>query len=139
MRGKSSIFIGGLVLVLGFIFLFNNLGFTSINIGDLIATYWPIVFILWSFDVLGQEFVYKNNENGEKTPHTGSIITGLILLLLGVLILGRNLELFDFDLSILWNVFWPLVVILIGWSLIRGTRIYLVQVHPLGGNERSGI
>ncbi len=122
MRGKSMIFVGGLIVVIGFIFLLNNLGLTSIELGDLVVTYWPIILILWGFDVMGQEFVNKDSRNGEKTIYASSIITGLTLLAIGLLILGRNLELFDFDLSILWNVFWPLVVIFIGWILIRGAK-----------------
>ena len=38
----------GMVLVLlGAALLLNNLGITSISIGDLIETYWPIVWLLW--------------------------------------------------------------------------------------------
>lgn len=131
MGGKSMIFVGGLVLVIGLIWLLNNLGLTSIGLGSLIVTYWPAIFILWGFDVLGQEFLGRKNQQEKRAPHTNSVVTGLILLAIGLLILGRNLKLFHFSLATFWNVFWPLVVILIGWSLIRGTR----RMSGVGGTH----
>lgn len=122
MSGKSMIFVGGLLLFIGFIWLINNLGLTSINLDNMIGTYWPVIFILWGLDVLGQELLGRKNQQVKRVPRTNSVVTGFILLIIGTLILGRNLKLFHFNLAILWDVFWPLVVILIGWSLFRGTR-----------------
>ena len=122
MSGRNMIFVGGLLLVTGFVWLFNNLGLTNLDIGSLLRTYWPVIIILWGFDVLGQELLSRKKEQREKVPHTNNIVIGLLLLLIGFLILGRNLKLFQFNLSLFWNIFWPLVVILIGWNLIKGTR-----------------
>ncbi|HAF17429.1 MAG: LiaF domain-containing protein [Thermacetogeniaceae bacterium] len=122
MGGRSMIFVGGLIIVIGVIFLLNNLGLTSIGLGSLITKYWPVALILWGFDLLGSEFVGRRNQQEKREPQASTVITGLILLVIGLLILGRNLELIDFDLSFLWKIFWPLVIILIGWSLIRGTK-----------------
>ncbi len=41
---QSNLFWGVLFLVLGAIFLMNNLGF-DIDIGDLFLTYWPLILI----------------------------------------------------------------------------------------------
>jgi len=122
MNGKSMIFVGGLVLLIGFLWLFNNLGLTDVNLGRLIATYWPVILLLWGFGALGEGLFGSKDEQGKRTANSGGIISGLILLAIGVIFLGRNLNLFHFNLSLFWKIFWPLVVILIGWSLIRGTR-----------------
>lgn len=122
MGGKSMFLVGGLVLLIGVLWLFNNLGLMNISLGSLITTYWPVIFILWGFDVLGQEFFGGKNQQEKRERHFSSIVTGLILLVIGLLILGQNLKLFHLNLSLFWKICWPLVVILIGWSLIRGTR-----------------
>jgi uncharacterized integral membrane protein len=122
MGGKSMFLVGGLVLLIGVLWLFNNLGLTNISLGNLITTYWPVILVLWGFDVLGQEFLGRRNQQEKRERNFSSIITGLILLVIGLLILGRNLKFFHFDISLFWKILWPLVVILIGWSLIRGTR-----------------
>lgn len=122
MKGKSMIFIGGLIVAIGFILLLNNLGLTSIGLGSLITTYWPVVLILLGFDLLGSEFFGRKDQQEKREPHASTVVTSLIVLVIGLLILGRNLKFIDFDLSLLWNILWPLVLILIGWSLIRGTK-----------------
>jgi lia operon protein LiaF len=105
MGGKSMFLVGGLVLLIGVLWLFNNLGLTNISLGNLITTYWPVILVLWGFDVLGQEFLGRRNQQEKRERNFSSIITGLILLVIGLLILGRNLKFFHFDISLFWKIF----------------------------------
>ena len=44
---KSSYFWGIIIVLLGLALLLNNLGITDIKIGELISTYWPVIFIFF--------------------------------------------------------------------------------------------
>lgn len=51
MSGKNLV--PGLVLItVGVIFLLNNLGFTNLSLGRLIATWWPAILIVIGIGLL---------------------------------------------------------------------------------------
>jgi hypothetical protein len=135
----------GMVLVLlGAVLLLNNLGITTISIGDIIETYWPIVLV-----ALGLAAVLKPRSDepirDERTQEaepaepadlaelaeprqaceprrsSGPNVGGWILIGLGVLMLAANTRFWGFDLSRLWGTFWALVVILVGWTVLRSS------------------
>src|SRR5690554_3981355 len=104
-------FIWGIVIILiGVGLLLNNLGITNLDIGELISTYWPVIFIIWGLDIIIDRNSRKIKSN---------FIFGAILFILGFAIIGRNLNLFYFDFSLLWNIIWPLILILVGISILR--------------------
>lgn len=52
-------------------------------------------------------------------------VSAIILIVLGALFLLQNLGLLDFDLGRLLSTWWPLILILVGVSMLfrrRGTR-----------------
>lgn len=104
--------LGILIILFGLILLLNNLDIMDINIGSLIVTYWPVLLIVWGIESITRRV--------KGSSPFGGILSGLILLGLGTLFLGRNVGLYELDLSIIWKVIWPLVVVLIGWSILRG-------------------
>lgn len=106
---RTSFLWGVIVVIIGFALLLNNLGMTDLDIGEMFATYWPIIFIIWGLETIIEK-KYRNNTN---------LIFAGLLLLLGAGIIGRNLGYFSFDFSILWNIFWPLILILIGINILR--------------------
>ncbi|MDG5816600.1 DUF5668 domain-containing protein [Chitinispirillales bacterium ANBcel5] len=106
---KTSLIWGLLLIIIGIILLTNNLGVTDIAVGELIATFWPVVFIIWGLETL------LDNKNRYKNAN---IIWGLILVGLGVAIIARNLGYYTFDLSLIWKLIFPLIVILIGISIL---------------------
>lgn len=58
---------------------------------------------------------FKDNINDKNVERRGGVVFGLILLLLGIMFLLRNFfSWFDFD------IFWPLILIIIGILLIAG-------------------
>lgn len=102
---------GLIIIAIGLLWLLKNLGLADLDIGSLIMTYWPVLLIIWGADSL----IRKTGRN-----NFGGIISGIILLGLGALFLSRNLGYYEFDVSVAWRILLPLIVIFIGWSLLRG-------------------
>lgn len=50
----------------------------------------------------------------------GKLLFGLIIVVFGLVFLARNMGWLPYDLRIDWSLFWPIVVILIGLSLMSG-------------------
>jgi len=107
---KGQWFWGALFIAFGVVLLLNNLELTSIDLGDVISKYWPVLLLFWGFEAV---FDRKSNTD---------LLGGGFLFLLGVLLLGRNLNLFKFDFSWLWGAIWPVILILIGVNLIQGAK-----------------
>lgn len=111
---RGSFLLGVAVIALGVILLLNNFNIIDVSLGYLVATYWPLLLVFWGLDLLIPV------EPGSRR-NAGALITGLVLVALGLLVIGNNLDLYELDFSFFWSLFWPVVIILIGWSLLRGT------------------
>ena len=107
------------VIAFGLLWLLINLGLLDVSIGSLIGTYWPVFIILW-----GADHFRRYAKSG-----FSSIVSGLLLLGLGALILGRNMGLYEFDFSVIWKIILPLFIIFVGWALLRG------PLNTMGGNN----
>ncbi|MFA4885462.1 MAG: LiaF domain-containing protein [Desulfotomaculaceae bacterium] len=115
---RSSFLLGIAVIALGVILLLNNFDILNVSVGYLISTYWPVLLVIWGVDLVIPDSESKSFKLRRKS---GALVTGLILIALGVLIIGHNLGLYELNFSIFWRLFWPVVIILIGWSFLRGT------------------
>ncbi|OUM84427.1 MAG: hypothetical protein BAA01_01000 [Bacillus thermozeamaize] len=98
---------GIILLVIGVTLLLDNLGFAEISLGWIFSHFWPVILI-----VVGVSMMVSQKGGG--------MLAGGIIALLGVLFLARNLGWWTIDLSWLWKVFWPLVIILIGIRILFG-------------------
>jgi len=110
-RGSSQWLAGVIIIGLGILLLLNNFGVTDISIWNLISDYWPIFLIIW-----GTQFLTYDGKG------VSEIVTGVVLTLVGILLLGNNLDWFSFNISYLWKVFWPVILILLGINFIRGMK-----------------
>jgi lia operon protein LiaF len=101
----------GIVLVAaGVIFLLNQTGTISIDIGRLFSDYWPVIIILFGLQ-------------GILLQHAGAFWWNPIVVLIGVMLLGRNLDWFQWDLSDIFQLIGPIALILFGIGMItRGHR-----------------
>jgi hypothetical protein len=52
LYNRSSFLIGLAVIVVGMIMLLNNFGVLSINVGELISIYWPLLLVIWGMDMI---------------------------------------------------------------------------------------
>ncbi|MBM3294179.1 MAG: hypothetical protein FJY82_06590 [Candidatus Aminicenantes bacterium] len=102
-RPNAGRFFWGLVLIaVGVLFLFDQLG--TLDFGDIIGTYWPVVLILIGLSMfLG---------GGLRKP-----VGALIFILLGALFLLQNLDILEYSL---WHYLWPAAIILLGlWLILK--------------------
>ncbi len=115
--------IGLLILGVGIIMLLNNLvdGIEiDFSIG-LILSYWPVIPLVLGLNWLIASFSSTGVEEGRKVFFPwGQFFTAMIAIVVGVAFLGRNLGYFDFNISLAFNLFWPIILILIGINLLRG-------------------
>ncbi len=98
---------GALIVVVGVVFLLNQVGLISMDIGDLFRTYWPVFLIVFGLQGMLLQQVWWN----------------LITVLVGCYFLGRNLELVEWGFGDFIRILGPVAIILFGLSLIfRGNR-----------------
>lgn len=117
---KPSYFIGLVFILFGLTLLLNNLGITQVSIGDIISTYWPLILVYWGLSSLSGGLNKERRDRQRILP--SERLMGFIVLLVGFLLLGRNLDLFQIDLSLFWNIFWPFILIFFGINLLKGVR-----------------
>lgn len=115
---KTSYLIGLIFVLLGIVLLLNNLGLTEVSISDITSTYWPLILIYLGLSSLTEGLKREDVRSQRILPVER--LTGLILLGLGLLLLGNNLELLEVDLSFFWSIFWPLLLIFFGINLLKG-------------------
>ena len=120
----SRYFLGFLVIAFGFILLLNNFGLAKVNLGNLIGTYWPLVLVLWGINHLTAPFKQSSYQGVkvESKFRSGDLISGILLVTIGLLLILRNMGLYLGDLSFLWKLFWPVIIISVGIILLKGTR-----------------
>ena len=101
MNKQRGQFVVALVLIaLGVVFLMGNLDIIDVDIGDLISTWWPLIFV-----ALGVAGLFQ-----ARTAPIGSIF----LIFIGVVFLLITLDVADYD------ILWPVVIIAAGvWVLFQ--------------------
>lgn len=104
-------FLWGLVVIaVGAVFLLNHLGIITMGVGEFFSLYWPVFIILFGLQ-------------GMLLQRGGGFWWNPFVILIGFLFLGRNLEWFQWDLSDMIQLLWPIALILFGVSMIfRGGR-----------------
>lgn len=102
--------IGILIIIVGIIALLNNLGFADISLFYLFNLVWPLLIAIIGINIIvnRQDFL--------------AIIIGSLLIALGVLFFGRNAGFFNIDINLFWQGFWPIIIILIGLSILNKNR-----------------
>ncbi|MGB8951665.1 MAG: DUF5668 domain-containing protein [Candidatus Aminicenantales bacterium] len=101
---QGRIFWGLLLVILGFLFLFDQMG--RLDFGDIISTYWPVIFI-----IIGLSILWSNSFR-----HAGP---GLFFIIFGVFFLLAELDVLRYSV---WHYIWPTLIIIAGiWLLIKPT------------------
>ncbi|MFB9278954.1 cell wall-active antibiotics response protein LiaF [Cohnella cellulosilytica] len=106
---------GAFIVVVGVVFLLNQVGLISMDIGELFRTYWPVFLIVFGLQGMLLQQVWWN----------------LLTVIIGCYFLGRNLGYLDWSFGDFARILGPIAIILFGLSLIfRGNR-------PGCGNRHS--
>lgn len=102
-REMPGIFWPLALITVGVLFLLSNLGVSKLDLWDLLATYWPLIFVIGSLDDIIR---------GKEIP--GSIIA----IGLGGLMVAGNLGVFPLDAWQILFRFWPVFILAIGLNLL---------------------
>ncbi len=97
---------GILIIVIGMIALINNIGLVNISFSYLVSLLWPLLL-----GIAGINFIVNRRD-------IPGIVTGSLLIALGVVFLGYNAGFWHINMQNFWQGFWPVVIILIGVSLL---------------------
>jgi len=101
---------GLFITLVGVVFLLNQVGLITMDIGDLIRTYWPVLLIVFGLQ-------------GLLLQHGGGFWWNSVTVLVGCYFLGRNLGFLDWELSDFIRIMVPVAIILFGINLIfKGNR-----------------
>ncbi|HEX5756039.1 MAG TPA: DUF5668 domain-containing protein [Arenimonas sp.] len=122
-RNQSQVILGVIVLMLGVLFLADNL--SSFSIGRTIG-FWPAIFI-----AIGTVKLYQ----ARNTNQASSYALGGGLLLVGLLLVLNNSGIIHFRL----RDWWPAVLIVVGASVLwRGVHADRERSRPDGSAPRDG-
>lgn len=99
----DRLFIGIIIIAIGVVFLLNQLGY-DISIGYIFSNFWPVIMILLGF--------------GDLMKRRGFSFWSLLMIALGAIFLGRNLDLIDWGIGDIIGSLWPIAIIAVGISMI---------------------
>lgn len=106
----GRLFTGLIVITVGLFFLLRQLGvspFEQISIGELFSTFWPCILMYFgAVQLLGGR------------PQDGSGWWGGVMLLVGFIFLGNNLDWFSWSIGDIVPFLVPIVVIIVGLRMI---------------------
>lgn len=108
-------FIGIIFVALGGLLLLSMLDIIDFNFGSIIGDWWPIVFVL---------FGIKHISENKSTP-----TWGIFLIIVGTFWIGRNLDFIPFSF---WELFWPIVLVFVGISILFGNNKNKSERKTLG-------
>lgn len=129
-RSKNNYLLAGILIVLGILFLLNNIGFASLDLT--IGTWWPLILI-----ILGLQQLFASRFTN---------LFSWFLIFVGVSLQLHQLGLID---SVQLKLCWPLLLIFLGLVLLFGfgrSNKLLVETSPqrlvdimaiFGGIERQ--
>jgi predicted membrane protein len=118
---SSSPWTGIVLVIVGCLFLFNNLDI--INLGDFFSDYWPVIIILVGLIKLGE-----HDKSG-----------AIFLIVVGGFLLSVTLDVMEWD--DLFR-FWPLILVLIGISMIlkiRSPREQAPEIPPDPSGSKTNL
>ncbi len=124
MRFLSGRMILGLVvLAVGVLWLLQNLDLVEYEVANIFA-YWPLIPLIIGLNMLATTFSAPENREGRRVFISwGQLISALILIVIGVLYLGRNLDFIDESyIQQFWSALFPILLILLGLNLLRNIR-----------------
>ncbi|MDB4867373.1 MAG: hypothetical protein JWR03_1706 [Cohnella sp.] len=104
------LFWGMVIIAVGVVFLLNQTGATTFDLGDLFKNFWPVFIILFGVQ-------------GLLIQRAGGFWWNPIVILVGIVFLGRNLGWFTWNVGDIFRLIGPVVLILFGINMIlRGSK-----------------
>lgn len=122
---------GLLLVAIGVLFLLNQADLITMDIGDIIRDYWPVILIL--IGLRGLMFQGRHYGDG-----SGSFIGSSIILLIGTFFLLKNLDLVTWSFGDLFRYLVPVILILFGLKAIFSPGRRRGHMNNGGWNNGNG-
>ena len=122
MKNLTRIIIGVILIACGVIYILGAFGIADINIS--LDGWWTLFIIVPSAISL------VNPKNNGK-------VSSVICLVIGIFLLLGSLDVFDFD--ILWEILLPVIVVIIGLSLIFGNKAKTTVKEKIDNTDFSNV
>ncbi|WP_026690226.1 cell wall-active antibiotics response protein LiaF [Alteribacter aurantiacus] len=111
--------IGMIILAIGILYLLNNTGVIEASFGQMVSTYWPLIFVVVGLKILFDGIFRAYQGLKRDKWDFGTVFFGLIVIAIGVILTGNRAGLFYYTLADLWSWTWPLIIIFVGFQLLR--------------------
>ncbi|NBG89704.1 LiaF domain-containing protein [Isachenkonia alkalipeptolytica] len=125
---SSRIILGIFILSIGVVALLSNFGILDYSVGQLFLNFWPLIIVYW-----GVETLFKPGGLLQR-------LIGVFIALIGVVLIANRIE-FEplmFNLSSLWQLVVPAILIVSGITLLTGKKkIGKSHYAVLSGLERN--
>ncbi|HYG56632.1 MAG TPA: LiaF domain-containing protein [Symbiobacteriaceae bacterium] len=118
MRLPTGRFFWGIFLAaVGILWLLNNVGVTAFSLGDILSRFWPVIPIY--FGVAGiADVALRGTEH--RGILWGSLIVNTLATVFFAILLGNINHWFSVDLSLIWKLAFPLLLLAAGLFMLRG-------------------
>ncbi|WP_219835945.1 cell wall-active antibiotics response protein LiaF [Paenibacillus sp. R14(2021)] len=114
---------GLFIIIVGVGLLLRQSGYVDFDIGAVVSVFWPVILLFLGAQNLLQRMVYGR----------GSAFGSGVLIIVGFIFLGRNLQLFDWSIGEIVKFAGPLVIIIFGLSMIFKPKSRKKSEHPSDG------
>ncbi|WP_246427438.1 cell wall-active antibiotics response protein LiaF [Paenibacillus phyllosphaerae] len=116
---------GIFIIGIGTVLMLRQSGLIEFDIGDIVSLFWPVILLF-----LGVQSMIRRMATGH-----GSMFGAAILLLVGFVFLGRNLDLFEWSVSDIGQFALPIVIILFGLRMIMKPKPKEAPKNPSPSDE----
>ncbi|MGE5404927.1 MAG: LiaF transmembrane domain-containing protein [Candidatus Saccharibacteria bacterium] len=106
--------VGIIIVVLGLVWLSNNLGLTNVHIMTYISLYWPLALIVISGVYLFEWFFVDKGNDRSSIKFVGS----LVLLVLAIYLQAKHLGWITLGIDSIGRIILPVLIILLGINII---------------------
>ena len=112
MKGNvlSRLFTGLVIIGIGVVFLMQQTGYITLSIGEILSSFWPVILI-----IIGLKQIMTQDRHGGGW-------WGLMMMAIGVIFLGRNLEWFDWSIGDIFRYLIPIIIIGVGLRMMFRPR-----------------
>jgi lia operon protein LiaF len=128
---------GIIFIALGTLFLLTNVGVIEMDLSTIIATYWPILIIFWGVSTFGKALLHSFSGRNRIPWASNQLFWGLVLIAIGIVIQGNNLDYFEVGWSHIWNWTWPLLIIYIGLKILFKRNLFSVSIDTEDAKSRD--
>ncbi|WP_183163772.1 cell wall-active antibiotics response protein LiaF [Alteribacter keqinensis] len=119
---------GMIILAVGVLYLLNNTGVIDASFGEMVSTYWTLIIVIIGLKILLDGLFRAYQGLKRDKWDFGTAVFGLFIIAAGLIITGNRADWFYYTFADLWSWIWPLLIIFVGFQLLRNKRPTTVKV-----------